>query len=150
MSTQLHYKIKHCRGRRGNAFDDLGQHVILPLVSRSRLVVALACHNSTFSSLVKTGSREPAITGEKRKKGAFELREKTSGQVEWYKNLSNNDWARRLVNSSKGQWLARLCNKGKFGGPSGGRGSFAGVWSMVADCSSGGIKRVCEKAPGRS
>jgi hypothetical protein len=34
MGAQLHYKIKHCRRRRGNAFDDLGQHVILAIVSR--------------------------------------------------------------------------------------------------------------------
>jgi hypothetical protein len=71
----------------------------------------------TFSSLVKTGSREPAITGEKRRKGAFKLRKKhpsKSSRTRIYRTLIGR------VDSSIRQtikWLAQLCNKGKFGGP---------------------------------
>lgn len=117
VGAQLHYKIKHCRRRRGNAFDDLGQHVILGIVSRSKAYHRQALAGRTFSSLVKTGSREPAITGEKRKKGAFKLREKhpsKSSRTRIYRTLMMIG----RVDSSIRQtikWLARLCNKGKFG-----------------------------------
>lgn len=114
----MHYKIKHCRGRRGNAFDDLGQHVILGIVSRSKACRRQALASRTFSSLVKTGSREPAITGEKRKRGAFKLREKhpskSSRRTRIYRTLMMIGRVDSSIRQTiKG--LAQLCNKGKFG-----------------------------------
>jgi hypothetical protein len=109
--------------------------------------------DDTFSSLVKTGSREPAIAGEKRKKDAFKLRKKhpsKSSSTRLYRTLIGR------VDSSIRQTMikrsTRLCNKGKFGrlrvreDGSPGRGQ----WSRAMGRHGGGggdIKRVCEKAP---
>lgn len=71
----------------------------------------------TFSSLVKTGSREPAITGAKRKEGAFRIHEKHSSEPRdtgIYRTLIGrvDSSIRQGING-----LARVCNKGKFRRP---------------------------------
>jgi len=101
----------------------------------------------TFSSLVKTGSREPAITGAKRKEGAFRIHEKHSSEP---RDTGIYRTPIRRVDSSirqKANGLARLCNKGKIpkGSPRTGRSGkrIDGSSGRTAQC----IKRVCEKAP---